>query len=168
MKGPYLQVQTEHGQTEVALDRARVAIGRHAANEIVVTDTRASRSHCVVEQLEDGNFQVRDMGSANGTIVNGQLVKSALLTPGDVIAIGQTRITYLINNEEDPEWLTEDDIVYDEPVPVENEFGEHGGTIQIETSADYVAALREYWLARSAFQQITAGGPVQSEKDTAK
>src|SRR5581483_2874185 len=138
MKGPYLQVSSMAGQTEVALDRPRVAIGRHAASDIVVTDTRASRSHCVIEQLEDGNFQIRDMGSANGTIVNGQLVKSALLSPGDVISIGETRLTYLVNDQEDPEWLTDEDVVYDEEsLPVQNEFGEHGGSIQIQKSSDY-------------------------------
>jgi general secretion pathway protein E len=143
MKGPYLQIQAGNGQTDFPLDRPRVAIGRHAANEIVVTDTRASRSHCVIEQLEDGNFQVRDMGSANGTLLNGQMVKSSVLSPGDVIAIGETRLTYLINDEADPEWLGEDDIVYDDPVPIENEFGEHGGTIQIQTSSDYEASLEK-------------------------
>jgi type II secretory ATPase GspE/PulE/Tfp pilus assembly ATPase PilB-like protein len=137
MKGPYLQIQSGNGQTDVALDRPRLSIGRHAANEVVVTDTRASRSHCVIEQIDGGEFQIRDLGSANGTILNGQIIKEAVLTPGDVIAIGDTRLTYLVNDEQDPEWLTEDDIIYDEPVPVENEFGEHGGTIQMAPSGDY-------------------------------
>jgi cobalt-zinc-cadmium efflux system outer membrane protein len=39
---------------------------------------------------------------------------------------------------------------------------------EIEAGAQYVGALRDYWLARSAFQQITAGGPVQLEKDPGK
>ena len=118
-----------------------MSIGRHAANEVVVTDTRASRSHCVVEQIDDGGFQVRDLGSANGTIVNGQMIKSTVLTPGDVIAIGDVRLTFLVNDEADPEWLTEDDIIYDEPVPVENEFGEHGGTMQVAPSGDYEQSM---------------------------
>ena len=117
MKGPYLEVQANGQRTEVLLDRPRIAIGRHAANEIVVNDTRASRSHCVVELLEDGGFQVRDLQSANGTRVNGGPVSAVILSPGDIISIGQVTLTYLVDNEADPEWLTEDDVVYDEQVP---------------------------------------------------
>ncbi len=141
MKGPYLEVQANGQRTEVLLDRPRIAIGRHAANEIVVNDTRASRSHCVVEQLDDGGFQVRDLQSANGTRVNGGPVSAVVLSPGDIISIGQVTLTYLVDNEADPEWLTEDDVVYDEQIPVENEFGEHGGTIQIEQGSDYEQGL---------------------------
>jgi type II secretory ATPase GspE/PulE/Tfp pilus assembly ATPase PilB-like protein len=143
MKGAYLQVKSGNGETEVALDRPRIAVGRHAASDVVLNDNHASRSHCVIEQLEDGTFQVRDMGSANGTVLNGQLVQTAVLSPGDVISIGDSRLTYLVDNEQEPEWLTEDDVIYEEQLPVENEFAEHDGKIQIETSSDYEGGLEK-------------------------
>ena len=107
MKGPFLEVVSNGTRSEVTLDQPRVTVGRHAANNVVVNDTRASRAHCVIEQSEDGGFQIRDLQSANGTWVNGQRIDTAMLNPGDVVSIGQTTIKYMVSNEDEPELLTE-------------------------------------------------------------
>src|SRR5437016_1914126 len=103
MKGPFLEVVSNGTRSEVTLDQPRVTVGRHAANNVVVNDTRASRAHCVIEQTEDGAFQIRDLQSANGTWVNGQRIDTAMLNPGDVVSIGQTTIKYMVSNEDEPE-----------------------------------------------------------------
>lgn len=61
-------------------------------------DAHISRHHCLVEINPPSAF-VRDLGSANGTYVNGQRVTSAVLRAGDVIASGATRIRFQVDAE---------------------------------------------------------------------
>jgi general secretion pathway protein E len=73
-----------------------VTIGRQIANMVVIEDTEASRFHCVVEKVAAG-FRVRDLGSRNGTKVNGKIVKVALLEDGDVVTIGKTELKLVLS-----------------------------------------------------------------------
>src|SRR5438034_4653930 len=114
MKGPYLEVLSGATRSDVRLDQPRVTVGRHAANNVVLNDTRASRAHCVIEQLEDGTFQVRDLKSVNGTLLNGFPIEVAPLTLGDVITVGSTTLTYLYSDSDEADVLTEADIVEEE------------------------------------------------------
>src|SRR5207248_10995982 len=114
MKGAYLEVQSGVSRSHIPLNQPRITIGRHAANNVVLNDTRASRAHCVIEQLEDGAFQVRDLKSVNGTLLNGFPIEVAPLTLGDVITVGSTTLTYLYSNDDEPDVLTEEDIVEEE------------------------------------------------------
>lgn len=92
MAEPYLEIQSVDGHRQIGLaPQQPVTIGRHASNQIVVGDSQASRYHCVVERAPEG-WRVRDLDSSNGTRVNGQLIKSALLLGGDMITIGKTSI----------------------------------------------------------------------------
>ena len=67
-----------------------ISIGRHPANTIPITDDKASRKHCVVEIDPEGGFRIRDLGSRNGTRLNGFGIQESPLAPGDVIQIGKT------------------------------------------------------------------------------
>ncbi len=70
-------------------------IGRHAEATIVVGDQRASRRHARLD-LNDGQVWLRDLGSANGTYLNGvQLRQPTALNPGDLITIGDTSLRFL-------------------------------------------------------------------------
>ena len=66
----FLKPQGWQGRT-VPLDGEEISIGRHPTNTIRVRDDRASRKHCVINRGPDGLFYVRDLGSRNGTKVNG-------------------------------------------------------------------------------------------------
>lgn len=66
-----------------------ITLGRHPDNIIRLKDDRASRHHCIVEINTDGTAQVRDLGSRNGTKLNGSAVSESALTHGDVICIGK-------------------------------------------------------------------------------
>jgi len=78
---------------EVPAD-GRVAIGRGAECGLVVRADDASRRHAEV-YAEGGTFRVRDLGSKNGTWVNGERVDAArVLEPGDAIEVGSSRITF--------------------------------------------------------------------------
>lgn len=66
-------------------------IGRSPECQIVLADGLASRRHCLIEHTPDGQFYVEDNKSANGTLLNGQALRSRTqLRSGDSIQIGST------------------------------------------------------------------------------
>lgn len=69
------------------LRMGRMSIGRALTNDIVVGDLLASREHAEL-LVGRGGTEIVDLGSANGTFVNGHRVTRALLNRGDLIAIG--------------------------------------------------------------------------------
>lgn len=65
----------------------RLPIGR-AGDGLIVDDDRVSRRHCEIE-VHDGELSVRDLGSSNGTLVNGSAIAGRrALEPGDVVELG--------------------------------------------------------------------------------
>ncbi|QDU19588.1 ATP-binding protein [Urbifossiella limnaea] len=71
-----------------------VVVGRHSTNPVSLHDTQVSRKHFELKSLPDGGYQLFDLGSGNGTLLNGQPVKAAPLRTGDRIAVGQTQLLY--------------------------------------------------------------------------
>ncbi|MHC4915654.1 MAG: FHA domain-containing protein [Planctomycetota bacterium] len=67
--------------------------GRSSANIVQIKDEKSSRQHCRIERAGEG-FRLVDLGSRNGTGVNGVKVSSQTLRPGDVVEIGACRITF--------------------------------------------------------------------------
>ena len=73
-----------------ALQQDQVTIGRSAGNELVLADPEISRRHARVVRRADG-YAVEDIGSTNGTFVNGQRISHlTLLQDGDTIDLGDT------------------------------------------------------------------------------
>jgi signal transduction histidine kinase len=70
-----------------------VALGRDNSNAIRLHDTEVSRRHAELRQ-DDDTYRIVDLGSANGTYVNGQLIDQAPLHSGDRLQIGQTVLLY--------------------------------------------------------------------------
>jgi len=93
--GPFLEARTPAGRVAIAFGKEPLSIGRHSSNKVIIADDMASRQHAVVERVTEG-FRLRDLDSRNGVKVNGQLVKSALILPGDVITIGKTIMRIVI------------------------------------------------------------------------
>jgi sigma-B regulation protein RsbU (phosphoserine phosphatase) len=76
------------------LGRLRITIGRSARNDVCIPDPFASRVHAEVRREGDA-YVLQDLGSANGTLYNGERVEAALtLTPGGRIQIGETEIVF--------------------------------------------------------------------------
>src|SRR5688572_2564034 len=74
------------------LDRPSMVIGRQPENELPLEDTQASRQHARFE-LRDGQVTVSDLGSANGTRVNGVRISApTLLNNGDMVQIGTSQL----------------------------------------------------------------------------
>jgi hypothetical protein len=71
----------------------KFSIGRERDNDLYLDDKKLSRHHAVIEAAGKG-WQVRDLGSTNGTGVNGQRISAPLmLKVGDVIELGDSRLT---------------------------------------------------------------------------
>lgn len=85
---PVLQVLSgEHTQPEIELSGGRVLLGRHPDCRIILADAAVSRHHAQIVQDANGCF-VEDLGSRNGTHVNGERIRRpALLHEGDEIAV---------------------------------------------------------------------------------
>ncbi len=78
---------------EFDLSRPSVLLGRATTSDVVLPDSRASRTHARLDCSLTGCTLV-DLGSANGTWLKGQRVTSAVLAPGDTLTIGDSRLTY--------------------------------------------------------------------------
>ena len=68
-------------------------IGRSHDNTIEIDDINSSRKHCQIER-HDGVYEIVDMKSRNGTLVNGVLVLRKELRPGDCVEVGKTKLFF--------------------------------------------------------------------------
>src|SRR5580658_8043125 len=90
---PRLILATAEGQQAIDLKPTN-SLGRHPNNTIQLLDKIVSKEHCVVEQ-RDNQFVLRDLGSLNGTYINGERVRGeVVLKHGDDIALGSTRARF--------------------------------------------------------------------------
>ena len=89
-----LYIFTAHGHSEYNLADHNV-LGRHPKNRIKVTEPGVSKVHCLIAAEDDQAFSVRDLGSRNGTFVNGQRIKEkVVLRDGDEVRMGKTRCLF--------------------------------------------------------------------------
>lgn len=71
-------------------------IGRDSeVAQVVIPDSQASRAHCSLD-IEDDKVMIEDMGSRNGTLLNGQKVTRARVYHGDIVKLGKTHVTFEI------------------------------------------------------------------------
>ena len=92
---PTLFIRTREGDLEVSC-REVETIGRDVTNTVVLNDHKASRSHALVRLLGDGKYYVIDLGSANGTIVDGKpILLPRELKHMDEIRIGDATIVFV-------------------------------------------------------------------------
>ncbi|NNG36127.1 FHA domain-containing protein [Nakamurella aerolata] len=76
------------------LEAEQVSAGRHPESEIFLDDVTVSRRHAEFRRIA-GGYEVRDVGSLNGTLVNREPVEAATLSNGDEVQIGKFRLVYL-------------------------------------------------------------------------
>src|SRR3954463_15332612 len=88
-----LILSTAEGQQAIEL-RSVNSLGRHPNNSIQLLDKIVSKEHCIIEQRGE-HFVLRDLGSLNGTYINGDRVRGeGPLKHGDEIALGATRARF--------------------------------------------------------------------------
>ncbi len=86
-------------------------IGRAADNDIVVADLLVSRHHAELRKLAAGGYEIADLGSSNGTYVNGQRVTSAVVSERDVIGVGSA--SYHMVGDQLQEFIDSGDVSLD-------------------------------------------------------
>ncbi|MBK7766986.1 MAG: FHA domain-containing protein [Sulfuritalea sp.] len=79
---------------EIPLTKERTTIGRKPHNDIQIDNLAISGEHAVVITILNDSF-LEDLGSTNGTFINGQSVKKHFLQNGDVIELGKYRLKYV-------------------------------------------------------------------------
>ena len=84
----------------VYLQKDRTTLGRHADNDIVLDNLVVSGHHCAFELRGLADVFIEDLGSTNGTYINGKMVKRQRLNDGEVVAIGNFRVQYLSASEQ--------------------------------------------------------------------
>jgi hypothetical protein len=89
----FLAFEDAKGRREFPLDQDSITIGRLPSSDITIADPGASRSHAEVRPT-DGGYALVDLGSTNGTMVNGRKVREHELEDGDRITIGRTTIDF--------------------------------------------------------------------------
>jgi len=79
------------------LNENSTSIGRATDADIFLDDVTVSRKHCIIEKSDIAGkkvFKLKDTGSLNGSYINGALVADALLSDGDEVQVGKSRMHF--------------------------------------------------------------------------
>src|SRR5881628_2796735 len=79
---------------EIPLAKERTTIGRKPHNDIQIDNLAVSGEHAVIVTILNDSF-LEDLGSTNGTLVNGQQVKKHFLQSNDVVELGKYKLKYI-------------------------------------------------------------------------
>ncbi len=97
----HLLIRTEeHGEIRFPLGDAPVYIGRSTDKDICLRDLTVSNNHAKL-MPEGTGWRLRDLGSTNGTYVNGELTRDAVLRDGDVLRVGNSEMVFCSGDESD-------------------------------------------------------------------
>ena len=103
---------------EVPISKDRTTIGRRSHNDLTIDNLAVSGEHAVLFKSGD-DLYLEDLGSTNGTTVNGQPVKKHLLLGGDLIEIGKYRLKYMAEGGDVPDG---GEVDFDTSQPLKREF----------------------------------------------
>ncbi|MCU0951751.1 MAG: FHA domain-containing protein, partial [Burkholderiaceae bacterium] len=112
---------------EINLSKERTTVGRRSHNDVVIDNLAVSGEHAVIF-ASGGDSYLEDLGSTNGTTVNGQPIKKHLLQSGDMIEIGKYKLRFLADGASG----AEGEVDIDTSQPLRREFyGPGPATIQV-------------------------------------
>ena len=89
--------QGEPSRIESFEHKSEIRIGRVPTNDLVLAERGISSNHARLVFDHNGQLYVEDLGSTNGTMVNGQRVSAVALNPGDMIQLGTTTLTFRVD-----------------------------------------------------------------------
>lgn len=104
---PVVFTITADGQEPVTQEFSQrsILLGRGDSANLRIDDAKASKIHCVIDISSEDEIHILDLGSTNGTKVNGEKIHRHKITPDDTIAIGGTTLTFafreLVESEEE-------------------------------------------------------------------
>ena len=79
-----------------------LSLGRDSSNRVRLADSLLSRRHCLIRRAGD-SFVLSDLESLNGTFVNGRPVREHRLADGDQVAVGDSRLVFLVGEGDPPD-----------------------------------------------------------------
>ena len=146
----------------------RLTIGRHSTNDVMLADRMVSKQHAVVGRVK-GRIVVKDLGSRNGTFVNGEKVEKAILACGDRLKIGSAVLRFFKEEERGKtkldgsatiargvqklgEYLIEAGIV--DEFTLQRVLGEEEKSQTIDQMLLYIGILDDLNIARSLAKQL--------------
>jgi diguanylate cyclase (GGDEF)-like protein/PAS domain S-box-containing protein len=93
---PTLKIRGTTGHSQLSLDSGNAwSLGRSPDSAVVLLDRWVSRNHAEIQRLDNGDYYLVDLGSGNGSFVNGQRVSMPVrLKDGDLLTIGHTEIEF--------------------------------------------------------------------------
>lgn len=148
-------------QTTYQLDRPKLVVGREPNCEIHIDNLGISRQHCAFMQRNEA-FLVQDLGSSNGTYVNGRKVTEHFLNDADEIVIG--KYTLRFKNEVQPPQPATTATITSTPVPdTLNTYVMDGAKIQ-----EQLAKMRSSQAGSAAAAAVPTGGAPATAKDYAR
>ncbi|WP_020473509.1 FHA domain-containing protein [Zavarzinella formosa] len=89
------------GGSPVEIEKDLIVVGRREDCDVLLDHKSISKQHCVIVK-NDGLLLIRDLGSTNGTRVNGQRVRRAALLPNDQLFIASLRYTVQVAHDDEP------------------------------------------------------------------
>ncbi|MDO9254562.1 MAG: FHA domain-containing protein [Bacteroidales bacterium] len=94
--------------------KSAIKIGRDKSNDIEINEPRISRNHAIINDLGNGTYEIKDLGSTNGTFVNGERITQKIITSADTVEVSTCLVNwYPAFNESN---LTpQDSIIKEEP-----------------------------------------------------
>ena len=92
--GMLVVIRGPNAGSRFLLDRDTTTIGRHPESHIFLDDVTVSRRHAEIRR-QGSDLTVDDLGSLNGTYVNGERVEGRLLTTGDELQVGRFKLMFV-------------------------------------------------------------------------
>ena len=96
IKGQIVVLEGCNKGQQILLSKAYTTLGRHRDNEIQLNHPSVSSKHAAIYFSESLEWRIEDLGSKNGTLLNGSRVKAFALRSGDKIFIGDTLMQFSV------------------------------------------------------------------------
>jgi pSer/pThr/pTyr-binding forkhead associated (FHA) protein len=71
-----------------------IKIGRDKSNDIIIKEPKVSRNHAIITILDNQSYEVKDLGSTNGTYINGQRITKQIIHPGDKLKVASGMVDW--------------------------------------------------------------------------
>ena len=75
--------------------KSSIKIGRDSSNDIEINEPRVSRYHAIITDLGEGNYELKDLGSTNGTFVNGKPISVQIIRSNDCVVVGSSIVKWI-------------------------------------------------------------------------